>query len=131
MTMRVIPVVDTEKNAWVFEDAELQEFIYPEGKGPLDDDVEPLDNPAYRPDLDVAFANGNAHHMMDRLGLGDHFEDGFGYDVPIDDFIAAAGRVLADVASNPGIFDDTRRISQAMIVATEGRLRGATHLMVH
>ena len=133
MSMTAIPVVidtDAKTSSWVFEDTEVQALLYPEGKGPLDDDAEPIDNPAYRPDLDVTFANGNAHRLMDEIGLGDHFEDGFGYTAAIDDFIAAAAGALAQIAPGHSRPDTARRISRVLVAATEGRKRGATHLIL-
>jgi hypothetical protein len=131
--MTAIPVViDTEAktSSWVFEDSEVQEFLYPEGTSPLDDDAEPQANPAYRPELDVTFANSSAHHLMDAIGLGDHFEPGFGYELAIDDFIAAAGRALAQNTVDGDPSGMARRISRALVCATEGRTRGATHLIL-
>ena len=133
MSMSAIPVVvdhDAKTSSWVFEDSEIQEFVYPEGKSVFDPDVELTPNPAYRPDLDVNFANGNAHRVMDAIGLGERFEEGFGYEVAIDDFIAAAGRALAQLTGTGTSADVHRRIARILVAATEGRQRGATHLML-
>jgi hypothetical protein len=126
----------------VFGD-ELIERFYPGGWTP---DAEGVPNPAYRPDLDINLANGNAHDVAHVLGW--QIADGY-LEVSVDQAIASCTAYLQrhvgrpSFARPPCVIHDApliieapraegyleRTIHRIALMLREGKARGATHLV--
>lgn len=60
---------------------------------------EPIDNPKYRPDMDMNLSNDNMGDMMDSLGFNNDGDSS--YNIPIDQFIQACQRWLKQHLDKP------------------------------
>lgn len=78
-----------------------------------DGDEEEIENPEYRPDLDMNLSNDNMGDLMDSLGFDNDGDSS--YNIPIDQFIQAAQRWLKQHLDKPAggrdSFEHEREIS--------------------
>ena len=114
-------------------------------------DKDPIDNPDYKPELDLTLSNANMRQVMDELGYPTDLEDSPPF--PIDEFIARTTQWLQKNLGKPSKEEPTqvdktpdgptiysggksegyynRIIKRMNEIARDGKAMGATHVGVN